>query len=161
MLHRPVESATVFSSDREIGKMREYDFAEHAEETFAFSVDGQVYCVDFSSVNDPTAVLPDDVEIVNLTAGILPAGASASAPTWRPDGSGVAFQAVLNADTTSAEQVIAEIVFGPSNPPDPDDLSGCPDGESVSGSTFNVIATGGTGRRAAWLFQPDYRPNVP
>ena len=150
----------VFSTDLGIGHMEEYDFAEHAEETFVFSADGKLYCVDFSSVNGP-AELPlaaEDVEIVNLTAGILPANASANAATWRPDGTGVAFGAVLNAGTTKSEQVIAEIIF------DMPSSMGCPytseDTEMVTG-TFSVIAGGGTGRKSSRLFQPNYRRNIP
>jgi hypothetical protein len=138
--------------------MEEYDFAEHAEETFAFSVDGQVYCIDFSSVNDPEAVLPlgpIDIEIVNLTAGILPATATADGPTWRPDGSGIVFGAVLNAGTTSSEAVIAEIVFDTPNP------MGCPDTPTASNSNFSVIAGGGTRWKSPRLAHPDYRRDIP
>jgi hypothetical protein len=145
---------------REIGlveKQKEYDFAEHAEETFAFSVDGQVYCVDFSSVDDLEAMLPlgpDDIEIVNLTAGILPATATADDPTWHPDGSGIVFGAVLNAGTTSSEQVIAEIVFDTPN------SMGCPVTPNSNNSTLNVLAGGGTGRKSPRLVHPDYRSNA-
>jgi hypothetical protein len=148
----------VFSTDIGIaGAMEENDFAEHAEETFVFSADGQVYCVDFSHVNDPAAKLPlgpDDIEIINLTAGILPATASADGPTWRPDGSGVAFGATLDVGTTKSQKVIAEIVFETPN------SMGCPDTPTTSNSTFNVIAGGGNGKRSSSLIQPDYRRNA-
>ena len=149
----------VLASDVGVDQMEEYDFAEHAEETFVFSTDGQLYCVDFSNVKDaaPGVVLgAADVDIVPLTAGILPTGVTAGDATWRPDGTGVVFGAVLNTGSTNSEQVIAEIVFGA-----PYLTGGCPGAPTAyDGSTYNVIAGGGSRRRDPKLLHPDYRPNA-
>jgi hypothetical protein len=148
----------VFSTDIGITIPRYFDFAEHVETSFVFSADGDIFCVDFSAVTDPDTILPLTPAVINLTAGaaaVVPSGSTSSHPTWRPDGGAVLFGTVLNAGSSNAEKVIAEIVF-----PTPI-ASGCPDTDTLGNSVFNIFAGGGTKRRDPHLVAPIYWRNAP
>jgi hypothetical protein len=150
----------IFSNEIGPEDPHDVDFAEHAEETFVFSANGHIYCVDFSNVNDDPNRVESlklaDIEWVNLTAspGLLPDGSSALHPTWRPDGSGVVFGLWTNPGTSSDEHVIAAIEFGTPN------FDGCPVTPTVANSTFRILAGGGTKRRSPVLEVPIYWRNA-
>ena len=101
---------------------------------------------------DPAALLPlgpNDIEMVNLTAGMLPANTFAGSATWRPDGSAIVFGLEVN-PATNSEHVIAVIVF---DTPDP---NGCPPVPTPENNIFSVIAGGRTKNRSPRLWHPDY-----
>lgn len=138
----PVVTLTAIEAG--VTQFSDIEFSMHSDTTLAFAANGEIYCLDFS-----------DPMILNLVAltGMSPPGTSKDKPTWRPDGAGIVFEAVLNTGTSTAEYVIGEILFKDPN------QSGCP--TDLTNAQFSVLAGGGSKSQSPSLRDPDYWRNVP
>jgi hypothetical protein len=141
-----VPVATLTAEDAGVTQFSDIEFSMHSDTTLAFAANGEIYCLDFSD-SDPS--------ILNLIAltGISPPGTSKDKLAWRPDGTGIIFEAVLNTGTSTAEYVIGEILFN-----DPNQL-GCP--ADLTNAQFSVLAGGGSKSQSPSLRDPDYWRNAP
>jgi len=139
-----VPVATLTAIEAGVTQFSDIEFSMHSDTTLAFAANGEIYCLDFSD--------PLNLNQVALT-GMSPPGTGTDKPTWRPDGAGIVFEAVLNTGTSTAEYVIGEILFN-----DPNQL-GCP--TDLTNAQFSVLAGGGSKSQSPSLRDPDYWRNAP
>ncbi|MCH8201682.1 MAG: hypothetical protein IH996_01090, partial [Proteobacteria bacterium] len=93
----PVVSLT--AEEAGVNNFADLDFSSHSDTVIAYAANNNIYCLDFAGSGPLVPI---------LLTGSAWEGVEISDPTWRPDGAGIVFGAVLSVNNISAEVVIGE-----------------------------------------------------